>query len=106
MRSEPNAGSGQTHVVDRLAEYFSNSLPPADDLVIEAHLLTCPACRGEYEELGDAVVLVALGSLEHINDGPQPGNQHTPTTQPPAAAQPSPKPGPDHSHDHSREQGH
>ena len=47
------------HAIDRLAEYFSGSLTPADDLAVEAHLLACADCRAEYDELGQIALMVA-----------------------------------------------
>lgn len=68
MRFNSIVGGGRGHVIDRLAEYFSGSLVPADERAVEAHLLSCTDCRTEYHDLGAVALLIALlppGELDH-----------------------------------------
>jgi anti-sigma factor RsiW len=48
------------HVVDQLVEYFSGSLTAEEDAAVESHLLSCPACRNEYDELGRIALTMTL----------------------------------------------
>lgn len=60
MKFDSIGGGGQTHVTDRLTEYFSGSLAPADERAVESHLLSCAPCRSEYHELGAIALRIAL----------------------------------------------
>jgi len=59
-------------VLDRLEEYLSGVLTPADRREIEAHLNTCDACREEVRSMQEfSECLVFLRSEE--TDAPSPG---------------------------------
>lgn len=74
MESEPSVDSSGPHVIDRLAEYLSGSLEPADDVAVESHLLTCTACRDEYDELGDAALMVTMQPDGALDDSTPDGH--------------------------------
>ncbi|MEV0131140.1 zf-HC2 domain-containing protein [Dactylosporangium sp. NPDC050688] len=59
MGLEHGTEPGSSHVLDRLAGYFSGALPVEDEQTVEAHLLHCADCRAEYDDLGSAALLVA-----------------------------------------------
>lgn len=60
MAHHSSVGGVQPHVVDQLVEYFSGSLTPAEDAAVESHLLSCAACRAEYDELGPIALTMTL----------------------------------------------
>ncbi|WP_327006879.1 zf-HC2 domain-containing protein [Dactylosporangium sp. NBC_01737] len=76
MGPEYSTEPGSSHVLDRLAGYFSGALPVEDEQAVEAHLLHCADCRAEYDDLGSAALLVAslpvgvLDELDRADDEP------------------------------------
>lgn len=78
------------HVLDRLAEYFSGSLPAADEPVVDGHLVRCEECRHEYDELGEVALILALKARDMppharaalVARAPRPRSPHTGATRP------------------------
>jgi anti-sigma factor RsiW len=84
----------QPHVVDQLVEYFSGSLTPAEDAAVESHLLSCAACRSEYDELGPIALTM---TLQPQNAGEAPaGDRRTPAPRRPTDQAPRGPSGPGH----------
>jgi predicted anti-sigma-YlaC factor YlaD len=80
MAHHSSVGGGQSHVVDQLVEYFSGSLTPAEDATVESHLLSCAACRAEFDELGPIALTMTLQAQSP--DAPTP-DLRTPTPRQP-----------------------
>ena len=45
-----------------LAAYLVGALDPQASAAVRCHLLTCPACQAEYEDLAVVVVFLALST--------------------------------------------
>lgn len=52
------------HPRDSLGLYQLGSLGPGERTDVERHLATCPACRTEFDQLGEVVAALALLSEE------------------------------------------
>ena len=59
----------RTHIDHLLLDYLDGALPPDERQAIDAHLLTCAACRAEKEAL--ASVMIAVDTLPRSLDPPR-----------------------------------
>ena len=74
-------GGAEPHVVNQLVEYFSGSLTAAEDAYVESHLLSCAACRAEYDELGQIALTMTLQPPSVADTPPADPDQGRPADQ-------------------------
>jgi anti-sigma factor RsiW len=61
MRPESGTSREDVHVVGSLVDYFTGGLSAADDVAVQAHLLSCDDCRAEFDELGSMALIISAG---------------------------------------------
>lgn len=87
MESRTNLSTDAGHADPTLSLYLLGVLQDEERIAFEAHLLECPECLAQCDQLGPVVSTMSLLGLADVDDAPAPAPEPTPT---PAAAPPTP----------------
>ena len=85
MGPHEGADSADAHVSFQLEDYLLGRLSGPDTFTVEAHLLRCPQCRAEADELSSVVAMVASlppTVVQSIEESTPSSGARTPTDQP------------------------
>ena len=70
----PNPAAGCDEIREWLGAYAIGALEPGESAPIEAHLVRCPACRSECDDLAEVVRLLRHALPPDVAHGARPSH--------------------------------